>query len=166
MDMYSDNETNFIGANRELTKAYCDALQDPDFLNRTALDRMSWHFMPPHVPYFEGLWEAGICSVKHHLWQILGSHTLTFEKLATLLCRIETCLNSRLLGPLTDSYDKFAPLTPGHFLISFEITSPKLSVLHLKENCLSRWQLIRQLTKKFWRIWQMDYINMLQQKAK
>ncbi|XP_011171119.1 uncharacterized protein LOC105203893 [Solenopsis invicta] len=161
-DVYSDNGTSFISADKELTKVYSDTLRGPDFLNRTASDRVSWHFMPPHASHFGGLWEAGVRSVKHHLRRILGSHTLTFEELATLLCRIEACLNSRPLGPLTDSFDELAPLTPGHFLIGSEITtSPEPSVLHLKENRLSQWQLIRQLTEKFWRIWQMDYINTL-----
>ncbi|XP_011167678.1 uncharacterized protein LOC105201381 [Solenopsis invicta] len=99
-DVYSDNGTNFIGADKELTKAYRDTLRDPDFLNRTASDRMSWHFMPPHAPHFGGLWEAGVRSVKHHLRRILGSHTLTFKELATLLCRIEAYLNSRPLDLL------------------------------------------------------------------
>ncbi|XP_036143344.1 uncharacterized protein LOC118645744 [Monomorium pharaonis] len=113
--IYSDNGTTFVGADRELSKAFHAAVRDPDFQNRTSSDKVSWHFLPPSAPHFGGLWEAGVRSVKHHLRRVVGSHTLTFEEFTTLLCNIEACLNSRPLAPLTDFLDDYEPLTPGHF---------------------------------------------------
>ncbi|XP_071631893.1 uncharacterized protein [Temnothorax longispinosus] len=111
--------------------------------------------------------EAGVRSVKHHLRRVVGAHTLTFEEFATLLRNIEACLNSRPLAPLTDSADEYEALTPGHFLIGAALTaSPEASVLHLNENRLSRWQVVRQTTERFWKLWQTDYVNTLQQRAK
>ncbi|XP_071580282.1 uncharacterized protein [Temnothorax nylanderi] len=165
--MYSDNGTTFVGADRELQAAFRAALRDPNFLNRTASDQVSWHFIPPAAPHFGGLWEAGVRSVKHHLRRVVGTHTLTFEEFATLLCNIEACLNSRPLAPLTDSADEYEALTPGHFLIGAALTaSPEASVLRLNENRLSRWQVVRQKTERFWKLWQADYVNTLQQRAK
>jgi len=63
-------------ADKELTKAYRNAVRDPDFLNQIASNKVSWYFMPPHAPHFGSLWEAGVRSVKH-LRRVLGSHTLT-----------------------------------------------------------------------------------------
>ncbi|XP_011859317.1 PREDICTED: uncharacterized protein LOC105556814, partial [Vollenhovia emeryi] len=57
--MYSDNGTTFVGADRELTLAYRSALHDPNFLNMTASDNVTWNFVPPSAPHFGGLWEAG-----------------------------------------------------------------------------------------------------------
>ncbi|EZA61383.1 hypothetical protein X777_12290, partial [Ooceraea biroi] len=113
-------------------------------------------------------WEAGVKSIKHHLSRVFGSHTLTFEEFSTLLYRIEACLNSRPIGPLTDTIEDYVPLIPGHFLVGSAITtSPEPSVLSVKENRLARWQLIRQITEKFWKIWQSDYVNAtLQQRTK
>ncbi|XP_071629486.1 uncharacterized protein [Temnothorax longispinosus] len=140
--MYSDNGTTFVGADAQLTKAYHDALNHPDFLNGTALDGISWHFIPPYAPHFGGLWEADVKSVKHHLRRVLGAHTLTFEEFTTLLYRIEACLNSRPIGPLKDTLDDYEPLTPGHFLIGSAIAlNPEPSVLSVDKNRLSRWQL-------------------------
>ncbi|XP_011883990.1 PREDICTED: uncharacterized protein LOC105571129 [Vollenhovia emeryi] len=165
--VYSDNGTTFTGADRELQQAYNHAIRNPDFLNQTAADKIKWEFIPPHAPHFGGLWEAGVRSVKYHLRRVLGAHTLTFEELSTLLCRIEACLNSRPIGPLTDTIDDFAPLTPGHLLIGSAITvNPEPSVLAIAENRLSRWQLVRQIAERFWRLWQSDYINTLQQRGK
>jgi hypothetical protein len=58
--MYSDNGTTFAGTDRELTLAFRAALRDPNFLNATATDKTSWHFIPPSAPHFGGLWEAGV----------------------------------------------------------------------------------------------------------
>lgn len=106
-------------------------------------------------------------SVKHHLRRVVGAHTMTFEEFTILLCNIEACLNSRPLAPLTDAVDDYKPLTSGHFLIGSALTAiPEPSLLNLNENRLSRWQIVRQLTERFWKLWQSDYINTLQQRVK
>lgn len=84
-----------------------------------------------------------------------------------LLCRIEACFNSRPIAPLTDTLDQYEPLIPGHFLIGSAITvSPEPSLLHLNENRLDRWQLVRQLMERFWKLWYHDYVNTLHQRHK
>ncbi|XP_076301464.1 uncharacterized protein LOC143219346 [Lasioglossum baleicum] len=166
-NMYSDNGTTFVGADRELTSSYRAALRDPDFQNQTAIDGVSWHFIPPSAPHFGGLWEAGVKSVKHHLRRVLGDRTLTFEEFTTLLCKIEACLNSRPIAPLRDTIDDYEPLTPGHFLIGSALTTaPQPSFLDIAENRLSRWQLVRHMAERFWKLWQHDYLNTLQQRGK
>jgi len=136
-------------------------------LNRTANDNIKWEFIPPSSPHFGGLWEAGVKSVKHHLARVLGNNTLSFEELTTLLCQIEACLNSRPIAPLSDSYDDYQYLTPEHFLIGASITiTPEPSILDLKESRLSRWQMVRQIAERFWKLWSNDYVNMLQQRNK
>jgi len=164
--MYSDNGTTFVGADKELSRAYRSALRDLNFLNKTATDKI-WHFLPPSAPHFGGIWEAGVRSVKHHLRRVLGDKTLTFEKFSTVLCQVEACLNSRPLAPLSDYLDDYQFLTPGHFLIGATITAPpEPSILNLTEDRLSRWQLVRHITERFWSLWSTDYINTLQQRNK
>jgi len=64
--LYSDNGTNFVGANREL-KAF---FKSEEFLrqvhNYAAKTQFQWHFFPPNSPHFGGLWEAGVKSLKYH----------------------------------------------------------------------------------------------------
>lgn len=149
----TDNGTNFVGADRELQSAYRTALRDRSFQSKTASDKIAWHFIPSSAPHFGGIWEAGVRSVKHHLCRVVGSHTLTSEEFSTLLCQIEACLNSRPIAPLSDSIDDVRTLTPGHFLVGSNlITPPEPSVLHLKDNRLSRWQVVRHITERFWTI--------------
>jgi len=66
--IYSDNGTNFVGANREL-KELAQFLKE----EMKTIERMSgelgitWHFIPAYSPHFGGLWEAGVKSTKYHL---------------------------------------------------------------------------------------------------
>ncbi|EFN80629.1 hypothetical protein EAI_06049, partial [Harpegnathos saltator] len=77
------------------------------------------------------------------------------------------CLNLRPIAPLSDSLDDYESLAPGHFLIGSALTtSPEPSLLDIRENRLTRWQLVRQLTERFWRLWYTDYVNSLQQRSK
>lgn len=151
--MYSDNGTTFVGAERKLAATYRAVLRDPNFLNQTACDNVSWNFIPPSALHFGGMWEAGVRSVKHHLRRMLRDHTLSFEEFTTLLCKIEACLNSRPIAPLSDSLEDYESLTPSHFLIGSALTiAPEPSLLHLNESRLLRWQVVRHLTERFWKI--------------
>lgn len=61
--MYSDNGTNFQGADRELCEAHRSAIRDLNFLNNLAVDKVEWHFWPPAAPHFGEHWEAGVRNV-------------------------------------------------------------------------------------------------------
>ncbi|XP_014361661.2 uncharacterized protein LOC106713372 [Papilio machaon] len=103
--LYSDNGTNFIGADRELGEMFDRAKSKlPDELQHLlANEGTAWKYSPPHGPNFGGLWEAGVRSTKMHLKRIIGDSTLTFEELTTVLTQIEACLNSRPLSYLSDN---------------------------------------------------------------
>ncbi|XP_076659828.1 uncharacterized protein LOC143363096 [Halictus rubicundus] len=164
--MYSDNRITFVGADRELCRAYRATLRNSEFQNKTASDGVACYFILPSAPHFGGLWEAGVKSLKHHLRRVVGTTTFTFEEFSTLLCAIECCLNSQPLAPLRDSMDDFDVLTSGHFLTGSPLTvSPQPSVLDLSANRLTRWQLVRSVTEHFWKRWVSDYINTLQQRS-
>lgn len=102
-DMYSDCGTNFVGASKELQVLYHKNKKSlPEDLHQAlSLNCTNWHFIPPASPNFGGLWEAGVKSVKFHLKRIINDRILNFEELTTLLCQIESCLNSRPLCPLS-----------------------------------------------------------------
>lgn len=165
--MYSDNGTTFHGADREMKTEYFKAIHDPNFINTVATDKVEWHYLPPAAPHFGGLWEAGVRSVKHHLKRCLGNHTFTFEEIATFLCRVEACLNSRPIAAVSENLDDYQPLTPGHFLIGTALIAPPApSLLEIRENRLSRWQLVQRCSEGFWKSWSSDYLHTLQQRPK
>lgn len=134
---------------RELATAWKNASKDPNLIT-LAEKGVTWRFVPPSAPHFGGLWEAGVRSVKHHLKRVVGSHTLTFEEMVTLLCQVEACLNPRPIAPNSDKIKDYSALTPGHFLIGSSITAiPEPTLLDVNENRLTRWQLLSQLRDRF-----------------
>ncbi|XP_026746103.1 uncharacterized protein LOC113507448 [Trichoplusia ni] len=118
-DLYSDNGTNFVGADKQLKEMFDKAKSSfpSEIAKLLTLERTTWHFIPPHAPNFGGLWEAGIGSTKTHITKVMGNSTLTYEELSTVLAQIECCLNSRPISVLSDNPNDPLPLTPGHFLI-------------------------------------------------
>lgn len=126
-----------------------------------------WHFIPPAAPYFGGLWEAGIKSMKQHLKRIIGNSTLTFEEMSTLLYQIEQYLNSRPLCPITSDPSDNTALTPGHFLVGDSLLAPPENPTEfINTNVLTRWQTVQKLYHHFWTRWQREYITRLQQRPK
>lgn len=78
-----------------------------------------WHFIlpPTAVPYFGGLWEIVIKSVKFHLKQVIGTQLLMYEEFQILITRVEGVLSSwSLISASTDPHGLGA-FIPGHFLI-------------------------------------------------
>ncbi|XP_076246395.1 uncharacterized protein LOC143186596 [Calliopsis andreniformis] len=114
--IFSDNGTNFVGADRELQQHCRAVFSATDTHNKCGAIGIQWRFNPPSAPHFGGMQEAGVKSVKHHLKRTLGEFTPTGEEMQTLLCKIEASLNSRPIAPLSDDPDDYASLTPGHFL--------------------------------------------------
>ncbi|GFV48488.1 integrase catalytic domain-containing protein [Trichonephila clavipes] len=71
--LYSDNATNFVGANIELKKMF-NLVCKPDeaLASYMASEGMDWKFLPPRAPNFGGLWEAGVKSFKFYLKRVVG----------------------------------------------------------------------------------------------
>ncbi|XP_071575473.1 uncharacterized protein [Temnothorax nylanderi] len=165
--MYSDNGTNFLDADRELSHAVRSLLRDAELHDYFASENIQWHFNPPAAPHFGELWEAAVKAFKHHFRRIAKNHTLAQAELGTLICQIEACLNSRPIAALSDDPQDFAALTPGHFLIGRPLLSvPETSCLEIRENRLSRWQLVQKLHEQMWKSWSSDYLHALQQRHK
>lgn len=168
-NLYSDRGTNFVGACNELRNALQmatdgEARNVVDYLNTNGTN---WHFNPPGAPHFSGLCEAAVKSSKAHLKRIIGTSTLTFEEMATLLAQVEACLNSRPISPMTDDAEDLQPLTPGHFLVGHPLcTVPEPSLVDINPGRLSRWQTIQQMYQTFWKRWSAEYLHILQQRHK
>ncbi|GFY54957.1 integrase catalytic domain-containing protein [Trichonephila inaurata madagascariensis] len=88
----------------------------------------------------------------------------THEELETVLCEIETVLNSRPITYIdSDSTENF-PLTPSHFLLGRRLTSlpaVKLSTVDCvvdKKVLLKRFNYRERLLNNFWRQWRKDYL--------
>lgn len=168
-DMYSDNGTNFVGADKELKEMFSQAKsQLPNEIAHLLTEEgTTWHFVPPHAPNFGGIWEAAVRSTKKHLKRVIGDATLTFEELSTVLTQVEACLNSRPISFLSDNPDDPMPLTPGHFLIGEPlVTIPDIDYSESSLSGLQRWKLTQKMVNDFWRKWSNEYLVTLNNRYK
>lgn len=163
--IFSDNGTQFVGSNNELLSFFKG---NNELITKHFTDEMiTWKFIPPKAPNFGGIWEACIKSTKHHLRRVIGVNQLRFEDFATVLCQIESILNSRPLTPLSSSPDDLSPLTPAHFLIGRPLTSlPQGSYIDIPDGRLKLYQQRQKMVQLFWKRWSIEYINNLQVRLK
>ena len=115
--VYSDNGSNFVGANAELRHHLKELQKDSAVQNFAANYNIIWKFNSPSAPHMGGLWEAAIGSAKFHLKRTIGIQRLTFEELTTILAHIEAILNSRPIVPRRVLINDIDALTPGHFIL-------------------------------------------------
>lgn len=159
--IYSDNGTNFVGAQKEL-KSYVD---NAGLI--MAQEGIEWRFNPPAAPHFGGLWESAVKGAKHHLSRMMGEAKLTLSELNTLLCQIEACLNSRPITPMSSDPSDAEALTPAHFLIGGAISlPPEPELASDNPGYLRRWKYVQLLMQTFWRRWHLEYLPQLQVRGK
>jgi len=165
--IFSDCGTNFIGASKELKTLFSSQQHNSEVADKLANRGIVWSFNPPAAPHQGGVWEAAVKSAKFHMKRVIGDESLTFEQFHTILCKVEACLNSRPLTPMSPSPDDMEVLTPGHFLIGQALNAVPQQPLHdVKVNRLDKWQRAQQLTQHFWRRWSNEYLSTLQQRFK
>ncbi|XP_015437897.1 PREDICTED: uncharacterized protein LOC107193036 [Dufourea novaeangliae] len=166
-NIYSDNGTNFVGANNELMQLQRE-LQTDEKVQRWLVDKeIEWHFIPALSPNFAGLWEAAVRSFKHHIKRVVGEELFTLEEFNTLVIEIEAILNSRPLTPLSSDPNDPSALTPAHFLIGNSLTSlPETDFSVIPANRLSKWQHIQKVKQDFWTRWYKEYLNELNVRQK
>ncbi|XP_037899079.1 uncharacterized protein LOC119643719 [Glossina fuscipes] len=165
-NIYSDSATNFVGAINKLSELSGSIFAEngKQLVTSTCSSKeIQFHFIPPRAPHFGSLWEAAVKSAKHLLIRSVGSASLTYEELETVVIEIEAILNSRPLKPMSNNPPDISALTPGHLLtgeaptaqVDTEASSKKLSLL-------SRWELVSQVKHEFWN----EYLHELRQRHK
>lgn len=153
VNIYSNNGTNFKGAQNELRAFYellISASHQEAIKQHCSGRAIQWYFIPPYSPHLSGgIWEAGIKSVKTHLKKILNEALLSFEEMYTVLTHIEAVLNSRPLTPISSDPTDLRALTPGHFLIGEALNAIPQRLIDIPSNRLTRFQYLTKLIQSF-----------------
>lgn len=162
VNIYSDNGSNFRGADNELAETFRNLKEDDTVKEFLTGKEICWHFMPALSPHFGGLWEAAVKAFKHHLKRVIGEELFTNEQFNTFVIEVEAILNSRPLTPLSSDPNDPSVLTPGHFLIGDALTAlPEAGFVATPANRLSYWQHLQKVKRDFWSRWQKEYLNHL-----
>ena len=128
--IYSDNGSNFIGAEQELKKAYMemDDRKIQSFLLEQGSDCIRWQKNPPLANHMGGVWERQIRSARAILGSLLKTHgeCLNDESLLTVMTEIKGILNSRpLTVEVLNDPTSLKPLSPVNILtMKSKVVSP------------------------------------------
>ena len=156
MTIYSDNATNFSGANNAF-----EALDWEKIMKHSSASQIEWYFIPPSAPWWGGWWERLIGVMKSILRKVLGKASLSYEALSTVLCEAEAIINSRPLTYISEDPDDLKPLSPSCFLQEIqEIGTPDIDMFyHDKLNRKFKYlqQLVDALRKRF----RIEYLGQL-----
>ena len=164
--IYSDNGTNFVGADKELRKALEDWNQHriAACLQQKEID---WHFNTLTASHFRGVWERLICSVRKVLGSIAGQAVFTDESLSTLLVEVENVLKSRPLTPVSFVDGSHKPLTPNDLLmVRLGSGLPPTRTSRSDSHYLNRWRNVQYYADVFWERWVKEYMPLLNPRPK
>lgn len=175
-EIWSDNGTNFTGAEKELRLAVEELNQEEikKAMHSKGTEFHSyptskWRFQPPAASHMSGVWERLIRSVRKTMKAIVGNpnSAIGLETLRTVFCEAVSILNSRPLCPSSDDPRDLEPLTPNHFLLLRPNTTPAPGIF-TKEDLYSKkqWRHAQVLSNHFWTRWIREYLPNLQQRQK
>lgn len=164
--LYSDNGTNFVGAER-LLKEEMKTVEMKKVAEKFVSSDLEWRFNPPLSPHMGGSWERLIKSIKKALYATMPDHRhLNDESLISLLAMVENTINSRPLTYLPTDEAGVA-LTPNHFLRGGGDGENTTAPLTDDSNVLrNTWKRSEELATKFWRRWLKEYLPTLARRDK
>ena len=163
--IWSDNGTNFIGAEKELR----DCIEKWSTLKITdelANKGIKWRFNPPSAPHQGSIWERLVRSFMRVLYTILGTRHLTDEVLNTTFCIVEHALNARPLTPISADPSDLDAIAHNHFLLGNQATGTP-SIVGVDEfNHRKRYAHAQFYANANWARWLKEYVPALNRRSK
>jgi hypothetical protein len=164
--MCSDNGTNFVGAERELFHAINQDQVKEQMLQKN----IDWIFNPPAASHMGGIWERLIRTVRKVLTSLLREfgNRLDDESFRTLLCEVESIVNSQPLTFVSSDPTDLDPLTPSHLLtMKTKVIMPPPGEFQREDVYMRwRWRRVQYLSNLFWSRWKCEYLATLQSRQK
>ena len=170
--LHSDNGGNFVGADRELRRAFEEMDQDKikTYLSERSCEWVVWKRNPPTASHMGGVWERQVRSVRAILQSLLktNGYLLNDESLRTLLLEAEAVVNSRPLTVDNINDPSCLPLSPCQLLtMKSKIVLPPPGVFEKADlYCRKRWTQVQYLANEFWQRWRKEYLGSLQARQK
>ena len=160
-NIYSDNGSNFVGANNELRQCIRQLNQEriQDFW---ASKEINSNFHPPIAPHFGGAWERMVQCTKKTLRAVVLDRVVPKEVLITALVKGEGILNSRPITHVSSDAGDIEALTPKNFLLVRANPSYEDADVSDREiNSTNLWRQSQALANFFWRDFTKKYLPSL-----
>lgn len=154
--MYSDNGTNFAGADNLFRLIDWKCIE-----RQSATSRIQWKFIPPTAAWWGGWWERIVQMTKYLLKRVLGRTSLNYEEMSSILCDCESVINSRPLTYLSEDPEEPLPLTPAMFLQE-NVQTDVIDLDTVDKNNLSRkFKYQQSLREELRRRFRAEYLSQL-----
>lgn len=166
--LWSDNGTNFVGANAELQREI-EAWNQSKITAAMRQRGVEWKFNPPSGSHHGGVWERQIRSVRKVMYGVLKEQQLHMddEGLHTMFCEVEAIINGRPLTVISDDPTDLKPLTPNHLLLLQPPKTLPPGVFNQKDNFVRRrWRQVQYLANLFWKRWLKEYLPAMQERQR
>ena len=158
----SDNGRTFKSAAKLLVKI----LKHPEVQGYFAGIHIQWSFHLEKVPWWGGIFERMIKSVKRCLQKTIGRGKLTMDELVTATTEVEMIVISRPLSYLSTE-DIEEPLTPSHLITGRRLMSLPYNrdiddTIEVNQNTLTKQMVyLSRVLDHSWERWKKDYLSEL-----
>ena len=167
--MISDNGKTFKSA----SKVISTMLKDPVLQNFFAEIHLKWVFNLERAPWWGGIFERMVRSMKRCLKRTIGRSKLSYDELLTVVTEVEITLNSRPISYVSCD-DMEEPLTPSHLLVGHRLLSlpdplcakdldPTYGEKQLTCSLTRRMRYLGATLSHFWHRWRREYLTELRE---
>ena len=165
--LYSDNGSNFIGAEKVLRESIQQWNQG-QIVQYLHQNEINWHFNPPKASHCGGAWERLVKSVKKVLTSLAPKTTVfTDESLTTLFTEVEAIVNSRPLFPVSFVEDCERPLAPADLLtMKADMRLPPMESTQIDAQRSNKWQQVQFYADVFWKRWRREFLPTIASRQK
>lgn len=165
-EIRSDNGSNFIGAEREL-RSVIEAWNQQKITCYLQQKMIKWKFNTPYASNMGGVWERLIRTTRKILCSLTREQVLDDERLLTLMCSVESVVNSRPLTHVSVDVKDPEPLTPNHLLLLRQGSAIPADTFDKRDMyCKRRWRQVQYLAGVFWKRWCREYLSLMQERQK
>ena len=168
-NLYSDNGSNFKGADREIGEAL-EAWNQEKLRKDLGEIGLNWNFGPSYCGAAGGAWERMVGMAKKLLRSVIGTKNVDMHDFEALLAGASGIMNRRPLLPVSADVNDDLPLTPAHFLYPYLFVNPSNYILppHTGEPETIRhgWRCSQYLIDTFWDRFRKEYLQSLAKRNK
>ena len=166
--IFSDNATNFVGAEAELQRGL-QRLSQQGVIGELASRGIVWKHSPPLASHQGGVFESIIRLVRKVMVGLVEDRlwrTLDDEQLVTLAKKIEHVLNCRPLTRASSDPTDMSAITPLMILSARLDPASAPDVFCKSDGLRSSWRATQLWADKFWQRWQSEYLPLLRKRHK